>query len=298
MKLRHVKYFVTIADSGSVSSAATRLHITQPAISRQLRQLEQELGADLFDRNAGRLALSRTGRALLPKARELLAAADLLRAEARFHAYGGVARVTIAAPTVTLTDVIAPFVATMTSDDPVVDVRSADGLSVRTTLEEGADLSISTHRPSHPYTYRELASLPVWAYVPAHDPWAERSSVTLLDLLKRPLVALPTTYTAREALDTAVAKSGNSYDQLLEAGNGTIAQALAASGRGAAVVSDDPRFKLEPLAIATEEGPLAIKLVAAWDERSIAAPYLETLVELLTDWIGARYPGSTSQSSA
>src|SRR6478735_1535742 len=140
VQLRHVRYFVATADAGSVSAAAARVHVTQPALSRQLRQLEQDLGVTLFDRSAGRLALNRTGRALLPAARDLLASADALQRRAGYHAGGGLERVTIAAPTVTLTDIVSPFVATMSADDPVVDVLQGDGRTTTELLQAGADL--------------------------------------------------------------------------------------------------------------------------------------------------------------
>lgn len=291
MQLRHVRYFVATADAGSVSGAAARVHVTQPALSRQLRQLEQDLGVTLFDRGAGRLALNRTGRALLPGARRLLDAADALQASAAFHASGRLARLTIAAPTVTLTDVVSPFVATMSTDDPVVDVRAGDGLDPAEMLRGGADLAIGTQRPPPPYAARELAVLPVWAYVPASDPWAERGRVSLAELLERPLVGLPSTFTAREALDAAAVAHGSSYSALVEAANGTIAQALAAAGRGVAVVSDDPRFDLVPLAIDLGRESLTIRLVAAWDPRDDSAAALAALAERLRTWIAHRYPG-------
>ncbi|HWS37866.1 MAG TPA: LysR family transcriptional regulator, partial [Actinoplanes sp.] len=110
------------AEAGTVSGAAARLHLTQPGLSRQLRQLEKDLGVRLFDRAGGRLDVSATGRALLPQARELLQRADALKIAASFHAQGRLERLTIGAPTVTLTDVVAPFIATLAPDDPTVDV--------------------------------------------------------------------------------------------------------------------------------------------------------------------------------
>ncbi|GAB3200109.1 LysR family transcriptional regulator [Nocardioides hungaricus] len=289
MQLRHVRYFVATADAGSVSAAAARVHVTQPALSRQLRQLEQDLGVALFDRGAGRLTLNRTGRALLPAARQLLAGADGLRDRARFHARGGLERLTIAAPTVTLTDVVSPFVATMAADDPVIDVLAGDGRTTAEMLRAGADLAIGTDRPPAPMGARSLAVLPVWAYVPADDPWAGRERVSLAALVERPLVGVPPAFTAREALDTAVAASGASYAAFVEAANGTIAQALAASGRGVAVVSDDPRFDLVPVAVDLGGDLLSVRLVAAWDPGGIAAASLERLVDRLAAWVAERY---------
>lgn len=292
MQLRHLRYFVAVADAGSVSAAATRVHVTQPALSRQLRQLEEDLGVALFDRSAGRLALSRTGRELLPAVRRLLVDAAALEEAAAFHARGGLERLRVAAPTVTLTDVVSPFVATMASDEPVVDVVAGDGMTSTAMLEDGADLAIGTDRPGRPHRWLPLAVLPVWAYVRADDPWAGRGRVALHELVHRALIPLPATFTARESLDAALVSSGLSMHAFTEAANGTVAQALAASGRGVAVVSDDPRYGLVPLAVDVRgagSGDLSVRLVAAWDGRSVAAASLQAIAVRLSAWATAHY---------
>ena len=78
MELRHLKYFVTIAEEGSISRAAARLNITQPAISRQLKDLEEELNAALFARSAKGLTLTESGETALLHARDILRRANTL----------------------------------------------------------------------------------------------------------------------------------------------------------------------------------------------------------------------------
>lgn len=291
MLLRHVEYFVATVDAGSVSAAALALRVGQPAVSRQLRQLERDLGVELFDRAAGRLHLNRTGDALLPRARDLLNAAAALDSAASMHALGALVRLTIAAPTVTLTDVVSPFVASMEPDDPVVEARAADGLTPAEMLAGGADLAIGTQRPPRPFASLHLASLPVWGYVRSDDPWAGRPTAAVEDLAERSLVVLPHTFTSREALEAAAMQRGISLANLVEAGSGTIAQALAASGRGIAVVSDDPRFGLRPIAIVTHgQELLRVRLWVAWDPRGVAAPAIAAIARRLTAWTTSRYP--------
>jgi DNA-binding transcriptional LysR family regulator len=285
MELRHLRYFVTTAEAGTVSGAAERLHLTQPGLSRQLRQLERDLGVALFDRSGGRLALSTTGRGLLPQARDLLQRADALRVAAAFHAEGRLSRLTIGAPTVTLTDVVSPFIATLDPSDPTTDVLGADGLSPAETLRLGADLAIGTVRPAAPYRSRALAVLPVWAYVHEGHPWAGRGRVPLAELLAEPLIVLPPAFTARQSLDAA----GAGYSAVIEAANGTVAQALAAAGRGIAVVSDDPRFGLVPLAVTTGDQRLSIRLVAVWDSRHVAAATIAEFAGRLGRFVRRRY---------
>lgn len=72
MKLRHLKYFVAVAEDLNMRMAAERLHISQPPMSRQIRELEKGLGIDLFDRKKKKLQLTRAGEFFLKEAREIL----------------------------------------------------------------------------------------------------------------------------------------------------------------------------------------------------------------------------------
>lgn len=76
MELRHLRYFVGVAEEENVSRAALQLHVSQPALSRQIRDLEEELGFLLLTRSARSVQLTEAGRAFLHEAR-----AVLLRAE-------------------------------------------------------------------------------------------------------------------------------------------------------------------------------------------------------------------------
>ena len=83
LELRHLRYFVTVAETLSFARAAERLHLSQPPLSRQIQALEQELGAALFVRSKRSVRLSAAGAALLPEARRLLEQAEALREHAR-----------------------------------------------------------------------------------------------------------------------------------------------------------------------------------------------------------------------
>ena len=83
MELRHLRYFIAVAEELGFSRAAERLHVSQPPLSRQIRGLEAELKVKLLDRNTQRVRLTRAGHAVLARARKLVRDAVALRVEAQ-----------------------------------------------------------------------------------------------------------------------------------------------------------------------------------------------------------------------
>src|ERR1700683_2427650 len=89
VELRHLRYFVIVAEEQNVTRAAERLHVSQPPLSRQIRDLEQELGVGLFRRTAKSLALTEAGKIFLNEARAVLLRAEKAVQTVRAVASGG-----------------------------------------------------------------------------------------------------------------------------------------------------------------------------------------------------------------
>src|SRR5437762_7909713 len=89
VELRHLRYFVAVAEMENVSRAALKLHVSQPALSRQIRDLEEELGFSLLQRSAKSVRLTDAGRAFLLEARAVLQRAEEAVKAARAIATGG-----------------------------------------------------------------------------------------------------------------------------------------------------------------------------------------------------------------
>lgn len=129
MNLRHLETFVIIAETGSFQTAADRMHVTQSAVSMQMKALEADLGTALFDRSRRPPALSPSGRALTEPARALLDSA----ADFRDRAQGGSGLFGVlklgAIPTAT-TGILPGALARLQEDHPILQVRLESGLSL------------------------------------------------------------------------------------------------------------------------------------------------------------------------
>jgi DNA-binding transcriptional LysR family regulator len=95
MELRHLRYFVAVAEELHFRRAAERLHMSQPPLSQQIRQLEEEVGAQLLLRNQHRVELTASGAAFLERAREILDAVESAALEARRVQRGEVGRLAV-----------------------------------------------------------------------------------------------------------------------------------------------------------------------------------------------------------
>jgi DNA-binding transcriptional LysR family regulator len=126
MELRHLRYFVAVAEELNFGRAAKRLHIAQPALSAQVRDLEEELGTRLLERDTRRVALTPIGRAFLAEARAILEKAEQAVTTARHQARGVMGELRVGAITSFTNDPLLRLICDYRAKFPDVEFRFID----------------------------------------------------------------------------------------------------------------------------------------------------------------------------
>ncbi|YCK38557.1 LysR substrate-binding domain-containing protein [Actinomadura sp. ATCC 39365] len=273
MELRQLEYFVAVAEERSFTRAAERVHISQSGVSAQIRQLERELGAELFDRSARVATLTVAGKAALEHARAALAAAgavgqavgevtDLIR--------GTLTVGMVLGCTVTpLFDALAAF----RRAHPGVELSLLEDNSDK--LVEGVrggalDLALIGVANAVPEGLEALTIVNerLVAAVPPEHPLAGRGRIALRDLREHPIVCMPRGTGLRAVFDEACAAQGLRPPIALQAGAADAIAGLAVRGLGVAILSESMaalhRDRLTALPIDDVRTPALLALV--WRE--------------------------------
>jgi DNA-binding transcriptional LysR family regulator len=296
MDLRHLRYFVAVADAGNVSRAAQRLHITQPALTRQIQDLEREFTCRLFDRVGRRIVLTRDGDELLERVRRLLADAEALRERAGALA-GGEAGVLRIGATPQFIEAALPEVLTRyASAYPGIDVQLVEGGArvLVTQVQQGElHLAVGVWRAGG------LQSQPLYpgrvlAVMQRRHRLADRKALTLTELAGIPLLLLVRDFQTRELFDEACQAAHFEPTVRLESRSPQSLVALAEAGHGIAIVPSAVRLDTSRVAIAgmvDRVQPLGSWAHAVWDSRRYLPTYARGFIEVLEDITMASYPG-------
>lgn len=186
MELRQLEYFREIASTGSINEAARHLNMSQPPLSYQIRQLENELNVKLFDRTSKGVTLTEAGKLLYDRSGNLLEYARSTELEVSKTGKKRILRIGLTPTTV---DTIMPYISQFSKKNPDVNFEVHDGItySLYQYLLDGIiDISVArTPLRLDEVSYMELCSEPMIA-VSASENTA--SSLKLADLLHRPLI--------------------------------------------------------------------------------------------------------------
>lgn len=297
MELRHLRYFVAVADAGSVSRAAVQLRVTQPALSRQIRDLEAELGLPLFDRVGRRLQLTAAGDNLLLRTREILRSADSLREHAGALAGGATGTLRLGATAQTLESLISGFLVGFRRQWPGIEVRLIEdgGMRLKTRVQRG-ELHLALGAVPTGDELRAKPLFPVWvlAVMASRTPLARRRTLDVAELDQTDVLLLRRDFASRLRFDAACEAARVRPRVLLEAGDPHSLVSLARDGHGIAIVPSTTVFSRAGLhAAPLTRGGRAIggSTAAVWDARRHLPVYAQAFVDALFAATRRAYPG-------
>lgn len=205
MLLRHIHYFLAVAQHRSFTRAANALHVSQPALSQQVKQLEETLGSPLFDRSGRDISLTDAGEVYAHYAKQALR--DLAEGQRALHDVGNVMRGTLRiAITPTFTHyLMGPLIASFHQRYSTIalEIREMPQEQMEQDLmDDRLDLGIGFDAPGLAgMAYQPLFSETLALVVAGHHPLARQHSITLAALGQERLVLLTAEFATRDQID-------------------------------------------------------------------------------------------------
>lgn len=246
MELRHVRSFLALVEERHFGRAAARLHIAQPALSQQIKQLERDLGTVLFTRSTRRVELTEAGADLTAYARSILAEVERAEAHMAMLASGHAGRVSIGFVGTATYDVLPQVARTVRAELPAVSLELHGELLAPQLVEgllDGAyDLALFRPGPAGHCGVRvvPLRTERLVAVLPSHHPLAGRRGIPLAALADEPFVVHPSRERSsmHERVLAACARAGFEPATLVEVGETSTLVVFVAAGHGVALVPE------------------------------------------------------------
>ncbi|MGV9576202.1 LysR family transcriptional regulator [Streptomyces sp. NPDC003509] len=243
MHFQQLAYFVAVAEARHFTRAAEEVHVSQPSLSQQIKALENELGAELFSRARGNIALTDAGEALLPLARRILADADTARHEVQELVQLRRGRVRLGATPSVCTGLLPDVLRAFHGAHPGIQLLIEEGGShdlVRQLARGALDLALLVlplPAASPALTTVELLHEDLVVVSPAGRPAPGRKgSVHVADLENEPLVMFRHGYDLRELTVAACRAEGFEPSFTVEGGEMDAVLGFVRAGLGIAVV--------------------------------------------------------------
>ena len=291
MELRTLRYFVTVAEELNITRAAGLLNISQPPLSQQLKNLEEELDTVLFIRGKRRLELTESGKMLYQRAKDILSLSEKTEAEIRSLKAGMTGTVSIGLVEGMAPDIAAEWFSGFLKEHPQVRFRILDGNS-DDLIEKMRGGLIGLAVITAPYDQQLLNSFQVGqermaALMRRDHPLAERESLSAEDLLPEPLI-VPSRKAHVDTIRRWFRGTGENPGIICEMDNYLDAAALAGRGVGISIfpqtayVMNDSLIQKEILAPNT-----AVDYLFVWRK----GHQLSLLEEAFIDYVKAQYNG-------
>jgi DNA-binding transcriptional LysR family regulator len=236
MDIKQLKALVTVVEVGSVTRAAELLHLVQPAVTRQIRTLEHELGVPLFERTRQGMRPTKAGVSMADRARRALAELDRARAELT-PTTGAITGIVTVGLLESAAELLAePLARAVLRDHPGIELRLMTAYSghLQQWLDDGdLDLSLLYNLTSTPsLNVTPLVREQLWAVAPAADGLSPARPVPFAEVAGRPIV-MPTPGHGLHTLITASARqAGTEIDAVVQTNSMNLQKQLVRAGQG------------------------------------------------------------------
>jgi DNA-binding transcriptional LysR family regulator len=299
MKLRHLEYFVAAAEELNFTHAADRLHVSQPPFSKQIQDLEGELGVDLFQRERKGVALTLAGKSFLIDARKILETCDEAAKKARRISRGELGEFTVGHMAALTHDFLGQALELWQKVFPgiMIDCVEMDSDTQERALLDGRialGILVLGERPVlELLKVQMLMEHPVAVALPKSHPQALLAHVRLPALKEEPFIGLSRMYpTYGDWLQTVCQQSGFTPRIVREADGAASALAFVAAGFGVALISQ-PMKKFPARDVVFRDllppQPVGIPLGAAWKKNGLYSGVVSKFVATLAQVCGAKF---------
>ena len=290
MELRRLTHFVAVAEEGSFTRAARRVHLVQSALSVSVRALEKELGVMLFQRSTHDVQLTDAGRVLLPEARATLAAATAAMDAVQSTVGGMRGRLTIGIMQSMLTVDLASILARFRAERPGVELqpKPAQGGSqelVRDVASGQLDVAFVS-APNTAFAGVELIPLssePLLLAVPAGHALARRTAVTIPELGGQTFVEAPAGWGTRLVADQAFSNAHVNRSISVEVADIPTLVELVRAGLGIGMVPQSVARLSDRVEFVPLDPPLEWEVALAVPTRRVASAATKAFLELVLD---------------
>jgi DNA-binding transcriptional LysR family regulator len=291
MKFRHLEYFVAAAEELNFTHAADRVHVSQPPFSKQIHDMEGELGIELFERQRKGVALTPAGKSFLIDARRILEDCDASIRKAQRISRGEIGELAIGYISALTHDFLGKALEAWRLSDPgiVVDCIEMDSVSQERALLEGrisVGILVPSDRPVLELLHvRFLIKYPVSLALPKSHPHANKTEIPLALLKEEPFIGLNRMYpNYGDWLLKVCGRAGFKPRIVKEADGAASALAFVAAGFGVAAVSE-PMKKVPAKDVIFRdlipEDSAWVPVGAAWKPDAVSAPAVSRFVDIL-----------------
>jgi LysR family transcriptional regulator, carnitine catabolism transcriptional activator len=273
--LRHLEVFCAVARSRSFTRAAEELHVSQPVVSRTVRELERSLGVDLFARTTRSVSLTPQGEELFQLAGDLVERFE--RTMDRFAEYcrGDYGRIVVATLPSIAAGYLPPILVEFVAENPgmrveILDVTAAE--AARAVESGAADLAIASPATAPSLRSELLVRDRFLAVLPESHPLVARRALTWATLAEEPFIAMSVGSSVRELTDLAMSEAGVSPTNVVEARNIATAGGIIAAGLGVSAFPELVLPLLSSSAIVTRSlrGPIVHRDIAVITSADLA----------------------------